>query len=348
MSVVPFSRFEAFPTHHCVTGSLKHIYDYHGYPISEDLLLGIGRGIGFVYFHIKGTDPFYGGRANVERPGEEGLEKTAGARTGVVVHSYTTTSARKAQQALRDMLAAEEPVLVYLDMGFLPYLDLPDDYHFGGHVVVVAGHDSETDEVLIADRDPELHPVSWEALENARGSKFKPFPPQHRWYTFDFASAHPPTPDDVHIAIGEACRGMLEPPISNFGVKGIRKAITQTRKWPKVLDDAALRRTCFNTALFIDHRGGTGGGIFRFMYARFLDEAAVICREPRLRDLGAELAAIGDRWEQVAVAFSRAAEAEDPADLLDDATTPMQDIAELEQAFWEALDAVVEHSRRPA
>ncbi len=345
MSLQPFSGFEAFPTHHCVTGSLKHIYAYHGYPVSEDLLLGIGRGIGFVYFHIKGTDPFYGGRANIERPGEEGLEKTAGVRTGVVVHSYTTTSARKAQQALRAKLAAEKPVLVYLDMGFLPYLDLPDDYHFGGHVVVVAGHDSETDEVLVADRDPELHPVSWEALEAARSSTFKPFPPQHRWYTFDFASAHPPTSDDVNIAIGEACRGMLEPPISNFGVKGIRKAITQTRKWPKVLDDAALRRTCFNTALFIDHRGGTGGGIFRSMYARFLDEAAVICREPRLTDLGAELTAIGDRWEQVAVAFSRAAEAEDPADRLDDATAPMQDIADLEQEFWETLDAVVEDSR---
>jgi hypothetical protein len=164
MTLQPFPGFESYSTHHCVTGSLRHLYAHHGYPISEDLLLGLGHGIGFVYFHIKGTDPFYGGRANLERPNEEGLEKTVGRRTGVVVESHTTGSARKAQRALRALLEAGEPTLVYLDMGFLPYFDFPEEYHFGGHAVVVAGHDPETDEVLVADRDPELHPVPWETL----------------------------------------------------------------------------------------------------------------------------------------------------------------------------------------
>jgi hypothetical protein len=108
-----------------VTGSLRHLYGYHGYPISEELLLGLGRGLGFVYTHIKGADPFYGGRANVARPGEEGLEKTAGTRTGVAVESHATSSAARAERALRKLLEAAEPVLLYLDMGFLPYLDLP-------------------------------------------------------------------------------------------------------------------------------------------------------------------------------------------------------------------------------
>ena len=34
----PFPDFATYPTHHCVTGSKKHVYDYHGFPISEDLL----------------------------------------------------------------------------------------------------------------------------------------------------------------------------------------------------------------------------------------------------------------------------------------------------------------------
>lgn len=341
MTLKPFTGFEMYPTHHCVTGSVKHIYDFHGYPISEDLLLGLGSGIGFVYFHIKGTDPFYGGRANHVRPGVEGLEKTVGRRTGVKVESHTTSSARTAQGTLREMLGAAEPTLVYLDMGFLSYFDFPDEFHFGGHVVVVAGHDPDTDDVLVADRDRELHPVSRNALEEARGSGFKPFPPQHRWYSFDFTSARPPTPEGVREAISDVCRGMLEPPISNFGVKGIRKAITQTRKWPKVLDAEALRRTCSTVALFIDHRGGTGGGIFRFMYARFLEEAARIGDEPRLAGLAPELTAIGDRWENVATLFGQAANAADPADLLIDATAPMNEIADREQEFWETLAITV-------
>ena len=108
----PFPDFGTYPTDHCVTGSLKHVYDYHGFGVSEDLLLGLGRGLGFTYFHIKGADPFYGGRANIGRPGDEGLEKTAGRRTGVVAVSHATSSARAAQAALRELLEAAEPVLV--------------------------------------------------------------------------------------------------------------------------------------------------------------------------------------------------------------------------------------------
>ena len=258
--LLPFPDFATYPTQHCVTGSMKHVYDYHGFPISEDLLLGLGRGLGFTYFHIKGADPFYGGRANVGRPGEEGLEKTAAWRTGVAVESHATSSARAAKATLLELLEADEPVLVYLDMGFLPYFGLPAEYHFGGHVVVVAGYDPDTMRVLVADRDQDLHPVGWEALEKARGSQYKPFPPRHTWYTFDFAAARPPSAAEVRESIGEVCRGMLTPPIANFGVKGIRKAIRETAKWPQVLDTDALRRTCFNVAMFIDRRGGTGGG----------------------------------------------------------------------------------------
>lgn len=337
----PFSGFATSPTHHCVTGSLKRVYDYHGYPISEDLLLGLGRGLGFVYFHIKGTDPFYGGRANFAGPKEEGLESTVGRRTGVAVESHATSSARKAESALRGLLEAAEPVLVYVDMGFLPYFDLPEGYHFGGHVVVVAGYEPDSGRVLVSDRDSELHPVEWDVLERARGSQYKPFPPRHTWYTFGFDAAHVPTPDEVGEAIGEVCRGMLEPPIANFGVKGIRKATVETMRWPEILDPDALRRTCFNAAMFIDHRGGTGGGIFRYMYARFLIEAASITGQPRLAGLGAELTAIGDRWEEVAAALAEAAQAENPADLLGTATEPMREIADREEDFWERLETVI-------
>jgi hypothetical protein len=337
----PFPGVEAFLTHHCVTGSLRHIYQHHGYPLSEDLLLGLGRGLGFVYFHIGDMDPFFGGRANVARPGEEGLEITAGRRTGVVVEAHSTGSARKAQEALRALLEAGEPVMVYLDMGFLPYFNLPEGYHFGAHVVVVAGYDPASGQVLLADRDAAQHPVDWDTLEQARGSTFKPFPPMHKWFTFDFSAARPPTPEETREAIVEVCRGMLEPPIANLGVKGIRKARAETLKWPKLLDPPALRRTCFNVAMFIDRRGGTGGGIFRYMYARFLLEAAEILLEPRLAAITPDLVAIGDRWEQVAAGFARAGAAPDPVDLLDEATVLLPEIAAREEAFWGNLAEVV-------
>ncbi|TCC30728.1 DUF4872 domain-containing protein [Kribbella speibonae] len=244
VSMVPFPGFSTYPTHHSVTGSLKHVYDFHGYPISEELLLASVVGSG--------------------------------------------------------------SVLVYLDMGFLPYFDLPPGYHFGGHVVVVAGYDAETGQVLIADRDRVLHPVDWNVLEKARGSTYKPFPPRHTWYTFDFAAAREPRAADVRAAIGEVCDGMLNPPIANLGVAGIRKAIRETLRWPEALD-----------------------------------EAAVITGEARLSELGSELTAIGDLWEDVAATFTLAAEADDPAGLLPPATAPLHEIADREQLLWERLHALI-------
>jgi hypothetical protein len=337
MALEPLAGFKSLETHHCVTGSMRHIYVYNDHPVSEDMLLGIGSGVGFIYWHMKGAPPLCGGRANVNRPGEEGLEKAAGKRTGVVVESYTTSSARKAERTLLETLDAGQPVMIQCDMGFLPYFDFGDtDYHFGWHIVVACGYDPETRQVLIADRDG-LHPVSMDDLEKARSSTHKPFPPRHKWYTFDFSRKRQPTADEVRGAIAEQTRGMLEPPISNIGVKGIRKAARRALKWPDQMGEDELRFTLFNMFIFIDAQGGTGGGIFRYMFSRFLREAAEMVEDPRLNESADEFQHIGDRWQEVAQIFKRGWEAQDSVAVLGETTAPMMALADLEEAAWMRL-----------
>ena len=65
--------FQSYETHHCVTGSMLHIYRFYGHELSEEMLLGLGAGIGFLYWHQKGVPPMFAGRGNVHRPGVEGL-----------------------------------------------------------------------------------------------------------------------------------------------------------------------------------------------------------------------------------------------------------------------------------
>ena len=343
MANKPLPGFKSFETQHCYTGSMKHIYEFYGYPICEEMLLGLGAGVGFIYWHMKGTTPFYGGRANLERPGQEGMEKTAGRRTGVLVESFRTSSKRKAEKSLVELLQRGEPVMLQVDMGYLPYLDLPEEYHFGAHIVAVGGYDPERQLVLLADRDKELHPVTLETLAQARGSQYKPFPPKHKWYTFDFSKAHPPKPEETLDAIREVTLDMIEPPISNLGVKGIRKAAARTLKWPESMDEEELRWTCFNIYIFIDAIGGTGGGIFRYMYGRFLAEAASITGDGRLMEVSELMRDIGDQWQQVAEMFKEAAEANDPAVMLPKITTPMLVIADKEQQAWERLGEIVSY-----
>jgi len=341
MTLEPLEGFKSLRTHHCVTGSMRHVYVYNDHDISEDMLLGLGAGVSFSYWHFKGQTPFMGGRGNVGRPSEEGLEKTAGKRTGVAVESYTTSSARKAERTLLEMLDAGQPVMIQCDMGFLPYFDFGDtDYHFGWHVVVVCGYDAETRQVLVADRHG-VYPVSMEDLEKARGSTYKPFPPQHKWYTFDFSQKRQPTPDEVRQAIAEQAQGMVEPPISNIGVKGIRKAARQVLGWPDLMDEDALRETLFNAHIFIDATGGTGGGMFRYMFGRFLREAAEITGDPRLNQGADAFQHIGDRWQEVAEIFKRGWKAEDPIAVLPETTAPITEIADLEEAAWGRLRELV-------
>jgi hypothetical protein len=343
MTFQPLPGFKSLTTHHCFTGSMRHIYEFHDYPVSEDLLLGLGAGVGFVYWHVKGTLPFYGGRTNVGRPGEEGLAKTAGRRTGVRVESFQTGSAQRAEKALLDMLEAGEPVMIHVDMGFLPYFDFGDhEYHFGRHIVIVAGYDPQIRQVLIADRDEELHPVSLEDLAQARGSKFKPFPPRHTWYIFDFSGKRPPQPEEVRQAIRQVTIGMLEPPITNLGVKGIRKAARRTIEWPKIMDKEQLRSACFNVFIMIDAEGGTGGGLFRYMYSRFLREAAEITGDDRLMVVADEFQSIGDRWQMIAETFKRASKAPDPASVLSECVAPLNALADQEEAAWSQLHELVQ------
>ena len=338
MTLKPLDGFQHSMTHHCVTGSLRHVYVYNDHDISEEMLLGIGAGVSFSYWHFKGQPPFMGGRG-MPKPS---MEEIAGQRTGVLIQPHTTTSARKARKTLLEMLDAGQPVMVQCDMGFLPYFDFGgEEYHFGGHVVVVCGYDPTSDQVLIADRDGEFHPVPMEDLERARGSTYRPFPPKNQWYTFDFDGKRQPTAEEVRQAILEQVQPMLEPPIRNIGVKGIRKAAQMVPKWPERLDPDELRFALFNAHIFVSPVGGTGGGCFRYMFSRFLGEAAEITGDRRLEQSAGEFQHIGDQWEALGEWFRQTSEAPDAAALLDQSVAPLSHLADSEELAWGRLRDIV-------
>lgn len=339
--VEPFAGFRPFPTQHCVTGSMRHVYQLRGSEVGEELLLGLGAGVGFVYWHQKGAPPILGGRGNVSRPGKEGFEVVAGRRTGVAVTFATTTSARKARAELLADLTAGTATMLQLDMGFLPYFDFGVDYHFGGHVVVVVGYDAEHDVALVCDRDEQLHPVALDVLERARASQFQPFPPQHGRWRFDFTHQRAPRPGEVLAAITEGAHAMLRPPIKNLGVAGIRKAADLIPAWPERLEPGELKPACQNGFILIDATGGTGGGLFRYMYARFLRQAAELTGETRLDAVAASFQKVGDRWQEAAALFQEAASQDDPADKLRQIAAILRSIADLEETTWTRLTDIV-------
>ena len=325
--------FQNTTTKHCVSGSLSQVYHFNGHALSEEMLLGLGRGVGFIYWHMKGTLPFLGGRA-MPKPS---LEELAGGCTGVVVKAHTSTSMKRSRSELLELLTAGQPVMLQVDMGFLPYLDLGGtEFHFGAHVVVACGYDADADSVWIADRDG-VHPVPMADLEKARASTFKPFPPKSKWWTFDFSDKREPTNEELELVIREQATLMLEPPIRNIGVRGIRKAADMVPGWTRTVDSEQLRSALFNGFIFINAKGGTGGGMFRYMFSDFLREAANLTKASHLETTADEFRSIGDDWERIADWFHTQFEAESPERGLNRVSPMLRAVADKEEEAWATL-----------
>ena len=339
MEIKPLENFKSLETHHCVSGSLRHLYLYNEFDLSEDMLLGLGEGVSFIYWHQKGELPVLAGRG-IPKPS---LEEVVGGRTGVHIKSHTTTSVRKAEKTLVELLEAGQAIMLNVDMGFLPYLDFNgEEFHFGGHLVTACGFDRGSNTVLIADRDIDLHAMTMEQLALARASKFKPMPPGNRWFTADFSQKRMPTSSEVIEAIGNQSRLMLDPPISNIGVKGIRKAARTVPTWVDIFDTETLIAACFNAHIFINAEGGTGGGLFRYMFGRFLIEAASLVGNQEFADCGEAFREIGNRWEEVGKWFKQKSQSANPVDDFGAGAPMLDTIADLEEAAWSQLSTVME------
>jgi len=337
--VEPVKGFSSLPGCHCVTASFRKMCAFNGYAVSEEMLLGLGAGVGFVYWHQKGQYPILGGRGNTKS-----FHQDLSRRTGIVIEDHRTSSAKTAEREMVKLLEAGQPVTIYADMPFLTYLGLPEEAHFGGHAVVVCGYDPAARQVLISDMAPRqtgckdaiLAPLGMDQLAKARGSKFKPFPPENCWFTFDFGAAHAPAPKDVRDAISQCTNDMRNPPIQNLGVAGIRTAAMRVRQWPAVLDKKQLRMALFNLYIFSEI-GGSGGGLFRFMYARFLEEAAGITGDTRYSGAARAMHGCAECWRTLAAPLEGAFESEDPAALVPAVVEGLEELYKKEGSVWQEL-----------
>jgi hypothetical protein len=342
-AIEPFPRFAALDGYHCVTSSLARIYHHAGHSLSEEMLLGLGAGMGFVYWRMKfGNDDtvFIGGRSNLKN-----FYTDLGKRTGVVIREKQTSSAAKAEADLLRSLSAQQPVMLGGDMGMLPWFDLPADYHFGGHTFVACGFDGQQT-VLCSDIDQKstrlkqgfLAPISLAQLRKARGSLFKPFPPKNLSLEFDFSHFRKPCNQDIYDSIRQTIDAALHPPIKNFGVPGMRHTAAELLKWPKQFKDRQLRMTLFNLYIFIEV-GGTGGGCFRLMYSRFLRQAAEITHNRALLQAADRFQQIGDAFSSIGLMFKDVEYVTNLTERITEASNRFRQLAEREEEACTFLQA---------
>jgi hypothetical protein len=272
-------------------------------PLGEPMVLGLTGGIGFAYFVFEYQDLatlYLGGRINPYVHKQDATE-AALTRLGIPVRVRRTSGPTTAERQLRDALDQGHPVIATVDPARLHHRPVPAEQAGMSPQDVLV--DLDGDAPVLWDLAPTPLPLTWSELAEARAGVRSA---KHRLVVAE----PPPAPVDLARAaaagIADAWSGMLDPPMTNFGVPGLTRwagLLTTPRNpkgWPRLLATPA-RQFQFLTWLYDwIETAGTGGGFFRTMYAQFLEEAAGPLDRPDLTTLAAHYRTLATTWTTLA------------------------------------------------
>ena len=315
------SRYTHRPGNHCGSTALRNLLAFHGVEISEELAFGLGAGACFYYVTIEDASPsrwFNGRTARLE---ESFDELTGGALT---LRTFEPGDG-DAWTAARAEIDAGNPALLLTDIYHLDHYG--SSAHFPGHAVVLAGYDDEV--AYLSDTGfEELQTTRLDNLDRARHAQHPAYPLAGHMFTAAAGLDAGRLLSAAPAAIERAARAMLEPEFPGFsGLDAVRRLAAEVGEWPEAAEDW---RWCARFGYQVIERRGTGGGAFRLMYGRFLEEVG----RPE-----AELAkGAGTEWTALAEALRAASERDDPEPALwGEAAAAARRVAEREERLWSAL-----------
>ena len=312
------------PGNHCGSTALRNLLAFHGIEISEEMAFGLGAGAGFYYLAMDGTSPsrwFNGRTARLE----ESFRDLTG--TALRMRTFAAEEGEEAWQAARAEVDAGAPVLLLTDIYHLDHYG--DSAHFPGHAVVLAGYDEEVAHLSDTGFE-ELQSTRLERLALARHSSHPAYPLEAHMFTVTEAVEEARLREAVPRAIERAAAEMVEPPFGEYGgLPALERLAAEAGSWPERVEDW---QWCARFAYQVIERRGTGGGAFRAMYSRFLEEAG--------REEAPLAAAAAADWSELAEAFRVASESEEPDPGAWAAVGKgARRVAEAERRLWTALAA---------
>jgi hypothetical protein len=158
-------------------------------------------------------------------------------------------------------------------------------------------------EPVLWDLAPAPIPVTWAELAGARAGVRSA---KHRLLVAEAPASPPDLAGAAAAGIADTWRGMLEPPMRNFGVPGLAKwadLLTDPRDpkgWPRLLEPPGRQAQLLTWLYDWVETAGTGGGFFRAMYAEFLEEAAGPLERPELARLAGDYRDLAAAWTALA------------------------------------------------
>lgn len=291
---------EGFPHRagvHCASAATRDVLEHQGCKLSEELVFGLGCGLNFLYSRSEENGYHY-----ILGRGDD-IEGDTAHYLGAEIQKLQIIDAQITLDWIRRYVGLGVPAIINLEASRLPYVlkryTILDGVGYGGHRVVSAGYDDERDEIYLWD-------YGWTRPQAVTLGDFKTALLADRrssthglWVLLRLAGQ----PIDLRAALLDAMRAnvhhMVNPWIGHTGLRGLRRFIREVTGWPRTFTPEYHRQTC-RLAYVMLETGGTGGGNFRRVYARFLQKAAAITGIAELTRVAMAYYALARHWSQLA------------------------------------------------
>jgi hypothetical protein len=285
---------------HCENGVTSNLLRFYGITLSEPMIFGIGSGYFFTHMAFYKLNGMY---VTSFRSWPGWIFKRVTHRLGIRVQRRKFRNPDTAMAELDRLLGKGIPVGMLVGVFHLPYFPKEFRFHFNAHNITVFG--KENGRYLVSDPVMEqLETLSAEELKRVRFAKGT-YPPKGRMYWIEQVPGTPDLIPAIREGIRKTASDMITIPLPMFGVKGIRYMAKRMRRWPVRLGPKLAALNLSQVIRMLEEIG-TGGAGFRFIYAAFLQECAVLMNRPDLEAMSAEMTAIGDAWRDFAWNAARA------------------------------------------
>lgn len=313
------SDFKPLGGQHAESTNIANCLNYQGLhdpvtgrPFSEALCFGIAGGIGIGYSFCPSVIR-HGSGCGISLVGRHKIYSTSAAwyrdfadRLRLPLIITETTAIKKAYRNLVEELEQNRPAIVFTSRHDLPFLGpLEAMFNVGMHSFVVSGVDEANGLVVGADIGSKPVTLSLDQLAQARNRVCSL---KNRNATFDLPSQTveiATLQDAVRLAIPATTQELLQGKMKTYSLPGLEmcaKAMVNDKAadgWLKVLPNGLIYDALRNLFDSIE-TCGTGTGLYRQLYAEFLDEAAVILERSSLKTMAAEYRKLAAQWTEFA------------------------------------------------
>lgn len=339
--IQPIEGFHLNSGYDCLTVSIQRMCSFYKYDISEEMLFGLGSGLGFSCWKHNNALPLIDGRSSTDSFSQKLCE-----RIGIRILEHSTFSPPKAMRSILTLVNFGIPVMMYGDVSSLPYWQAenaadgtPVKPCPRRHAFITVGTDADSSHLLLADLEPgysgkrrgRYEYISADELLNALRGKYTGADTHYHWFTFDFSLARAPESKDYYLAIYETLLQMMRPASDNLGLKGMRR-LAFDLKYKRSKDQIPAPQEILQAFARVEKISS-----FRSMYANFLEQARQETGNPWLEQSARLFDFAAEQWLGLLRPLQNASQQSDPAFLLANLAEDLEKVSCTEETALKML-----------